>query len=155
MTWYKKNQLCVDVLYDDETLQNCHVKRYCCEEVSTIISDLSFFANRCQQVRERMICHAIVGNNTGKEKIMKVDVIADFIEPLVNFSDRKISFFVMKVCLVLFLCQLVVLFGGSFCFHFWLYLWNLRAMFPSILDSSLHLVDLKATEKSLYGLNIS
>ena len=47
-----------------------------------------------------MICHAIVGNNTGKEKIMKVDIIADFIEPLVRFSERKISFFVMKVCTV-------------------------------------------------------
>ena len=48
-------------------------------------------------MREKMICHAIVGNNTGKEKIMKVDVIADFIEPLVQFSERKISFFVLKV----------------------------------------------------------
>ncbi len=44
-----------------------------------------------------MICHAIVGTNTGKEKIMKVDVVAEFIEPLVQFSEKKVSFFVMKV----------------------------------------------------------
>ena len=44
-----------------------------------------------------MICHGIVGSNTGKEKIMKVDVIAEFIDPLVRFSARNINFCVMKV----------------------------------------------------------
>ena len=44
-----------------------------------------------------MICHAIVGSNTGKEKIMKVDVVAEFIDPLVRFSARNINFCVMKV----------------------------------------------------------
>ena len=59
-----------------------------------------------------MICHAIVGNNTGKEKIMKVDVIADFIEPLVKFSERKISFFVLKVRMTAFYFNI----GLEYCF---------------------------------------
>ena len=57
---------------------------------------LVFFA-RAQTVKERMICHAIIGSSTGKEKIMKVDVMADFIDPLLEFSQREVNFCVMKV----------------------------------------------------------
>eukprot|EP00794_Sanderia_malayensis_P018879 gene18879-20779_t len=57
---------------------------------------LEGYSHKPVQVKERMICHAIVGSNTGKEKVMKVDVFAEFIEPLVQFSERKVSFFVMK-----------------------------------------------------------
>lgn len=45
-----------------------------------------------------MICHAIIGSSTGKEKIMKVDITADFINPLLEFSEREVNFCVMKVC---------------------------------------------------------
>ena len=55
------------------------------------------FFVRAQTVKERMICHAIIGNSTGKEKIMKVDVTADFINPLLEFSQREVNFCVMKV----------------------------------------------------------
>ena len=44
-----------------------------------------------------MICHAIIGTSTGKEKIMKVDVSADFINPLLEFSQREVEFCVLKV----------------------------------------------------------
>lgn len=44
-----------------------------------------------------MICHAIIGTSTGKEKIMKVDIMADFISPLLDFSQREVHFCVMKV----------------------------------------------------------
>jgi hydrocephalus-inducing protein len=48
-----------------------------------------------------MICHAIIGSSTGKEKIMKVDVMADFINPLLDFSQREVDFCVMKVSCML------------------------------------------------------
>ena len=57
---------------------------------------LSFFF-RPQQVKERMFCHAIIGTSTGKERIMKVDVSAEFISPLLSFSQRDVNFCVMKV----------------------------------------------------------
>ena len=44
-----------------------------------------------------MFCHAIIGTSTGKERIMKVDVSADFISPLLLFSEREVNFCVMKV----------------------------------------------------------
>lgn len=48
-------------------------------------------------VREKMICHSIIGNSIGKEVIMKVNVRAQFISPLVNFSEKKINFCILKV----------------------------------------------------------
>ena len=44
-----------------------------------------------------MFCHAIIGTSTGKERIMRVDVSAEFISPLLSFSQRDINFCVMKV----------------------------------------------------------
>lgn len=58
-----------------------------------------------------MFCHAIIGTSTGKERIMKVDVSAEFISPLLSFSQRDVNFCVMKVRKsqwVLFLRQVVV-----------------------------------------------
>lgn len=50
-----------------------------------------------QTVKERMFCHAIIGTSTGKERILKVDVSAEFISPLLSFSQRDVNFCVMKV----------------------------------------------------------
>ena len=47
-----------------------------------------------------MFCHAIIGTSTGKERIMKVDISAEFISPLLSFSQREINFCVMKVSVV-------------------------------------------------------
>lgn len=44
-----------------------------------------------------MFCHAIIGTSTGKERIMRVDITAEFISPLLSFSQREINFCVMKV----------------------------------------------------------
>ena len=52
---------------------------------------------RPQIVREKMICHSIIGNSIGKEVIMRVNVKAEFISPLLQFSERKINFCVLKV----------------------------------------------------------
>ena len=58
---------------------------------------------RPQIVREKMICHSIIGNSIGKEVIMKVNIKAEFISPLLQFSERKINFCVLKVCVVLYI----------------------------------------------------
>ena len=50
-----------------------------------------------QPVKERMLCHAIIGRQGGKEQIMKVDVTADFISPLLEFSTKAMYFRVDKV----------------------------------------------------------
>ena len=50
-----------------------------------------------QKVKERMICQSIIGNSTGKEKIMLVDVLGEFIQPLLEFSDDCLQFTVVRV----------------------------------------------------------
>lgn len=44
-----------------------------------------------------MVCQSIVGSNSGKEKIMVIDIQANFVQPLLEFSDRNLSFTVVKV----------------------------------------------------------
>jgi hypothetical protein len=48
-------------------------------------------------VNERMICHAIIGKNPLKERIMTVDVMATFIAPLLEFSSKKLLFSLYQV----------------------------------------------------------
>ncbi|XP_048371298.1 hydrocephalus-inducing protein homolog [Sphaerodactylus townsendi] len=47
-------------------------------------------------VKERLICHAIIGKHSGKERIMTVDVICEFIAPVLQISSRAIKFQVEK-----------------------------------------------------------
>ena len=56
-----------------------------------------------------MFCHAIIGTSTGKERIMRVDVSAEFISPLLSFSQRDVSFCVMKVRKKRFGCSIKVI----------------------------------------------
>ena len=51
-----------------------------------------------QDVKEKMVCQSIIGNNAGKEKIMTVEICANFIQPLLQFSVKELSFTVVKVC---------------------------------------------------------
>ena len=48
-------------------------------------------------VNERMICHAIIGKNPLKERIMTVDVTAKFIAPLLEFSAKKLLYKLFQV----------------------------------------------------------
>ena len=48
-------------------------------------------------MNERMICHAIIGKNPLKERIMTVDVTAEFIAPLLEFSSKKLLFSLRQV----------------------------------------------------------
>ncbi|KAL8194574.1 UNVERIFIED_CONTAM: hypothetical protein K2H54_025118, partial [Gekko kuhli] len=47
-------------------------------------------------VKERLICHAIIGKQSGKERIMTVDVVCEFIAPVLQISSSKIIFQVEK-----------------------------------------------------------
>ena len=59
---------------------------------STIQPYVRMYFCRPKSVTERLICHAIIGKNAHKERIMTVDVLANFISPLTQFSSREISF---------------------------------------------------------------
>ena len=48
-------------------------------------------------VKERMVCHAIIGKSSGKEKIMKTEINIEFISPLLEFSTKQVMFRVDKV----------------------------------------------------------
>uniref|UniRef100_A0A4W4HAH7 Hydin adenylate kinase-like domain-containing protein n=1 Tax=Electrophorus electricus TaxID=8005 RepID=A0A4W4HAH7_ELEEL len=48
-------------------------------------------------VRERLVCHAIVGHQSGKERIMTVDVTCRFISPVLEISSQQLNFYVEKV----------------------------------------------------------
>ncbi|XP_041375521.1 hydrocephalus-inducing protein homolog [Gigantopelta aegis] len=50
-----------------------------------------------QYVQERLLCHAIIGRQGGKELIMKVDVSTNFITPLLEFSTKSVFFRVDKL----------------------------------------------------------
>ncbi|NWI09406.1 HYDIN protein, partial [Crypturellus soui] len=47
-------------------------------------------------VRERLLCHAIIGSKAGKKQIMRVDVTCEFIAPVLHISSRHIAFRVEK-----------------------------------------------------------
>lgn len=49
-----------------------------------------------QTVRERLQCHAIMGRTGGKELIMKLDIMSEFINPLLEFSTKSLFFRVDK-----------------------------------------------------------
>ncbi|XP_066050989.1 hydrocephalus-inducing protein homolog [Chamaea fasciata] len=49
-----------------------------------------------QEVKERLLCHAMVGKERAKKLIMQVDVTCRFICPLVQISSRAITFRVVK-----------------------------------------------------------
>ncbi|KAK6174452.1 hypothetical protein SNE40_017727 [Patella caerulea] len=58
---------------------------------------LEGFVEVPQCVKERLLCHGILGRQGGKELIMKVDVISDFISPLLEFSTKSVFFRVDKL----------------------------------------------------------
>jgi len=43
-------------------------------------------------VKERLVCHAIIGKNPHKERIMTVDVSATFIHPVLEFTSQEVNF---------------------------------------------------------------
>ncbi|XP_064315287.1 hydrocephalus-inducing protein homolog [Phalacrocorax carbo] len=49
-----------------------------------------------QVVKERLLCHAIVGSKSGKAQIMQVDVTCEFVAPVLQVSSREIIFRVEK-----------------------------------------------------------
>ncbi|XP_071670318.1 hydrocephalus-inducing protein homolog isoform X2 [Patagioenas fasciata] len=49
-----------------------------------------------QVVKERLLCHAVVGNKAGKVQIMHVDVTCEFVAPVLQMSSREITFWVEK-----------------------------------------------------------
>ncbi|XP_071613168.1 hydrocephalus-inducing protein homolog [Heliangelus exortis] len=49
-----------------------------------------------QVVKERLLCHATVGNRAGKIPIMHVDVTCEFVAPVLQVSSREITFRVEK-----------------------------------------------------------
>uniref|UniRef100_A0A8C8S7Z5 HYDIN n=1 Tax=Pelusios castaneus TaxID=367368 RepID=A0A8C8S7Z5_9SAUR len=57
---------------------------------------LEGFSDTPKVVKERLICHAIIGKQSGKEQIMKVDVTCEFIAPILHFSSKEITFRVEK-----------------------------------------------------------
>ena len=60
---------------------------------------IGLFVRMCspQVVKERLLCHAIIGRAGGKELIMRVPVSCEFITPLLQFSADTVSFRVDKV----------------------------------------------------------
>ncbi|XP_070194710.1 hydrocephalus-inducing protein homolog isoform X4 [Littorina saxatilis] len=62
----------------------------------TIDFTLEGFVTQPKFVSERLLCHAILGRQGGKELIMKIDVSTEFISPLLEFSTKSVFFRVDK-----------------------------------------------------------
>ncbi|XP_040433979.1 hydrocephalus-inducing protein homolog, partial [Falco naumanni] len=50
-----------------------------------------------QVVKERLLCHAVVGSKAGKAQIMQMDVTCEFVDPVLQVSTREIAFRVEKL----------------------------------------------------------
>ncbi|CAM9161005.1 unnamed protein product [Bubo scandiacus] len=57
---------------------------------------LEGFSSTPQVVKERLLCHTVVGSKAGKAPIMQVDVTCEFIAPVLQMSSREITFRVEK-----------------------------------------------------------
>ncbi|XP_074738457.1 hydrocephalus-inducing protein homolog [Strix uralensis] len=57
---------------------------------------LEGFSSTPQVVKERLLCHAVVGSKAGKAQIKQVDVTCEFIAPVLQMSSREITFRVEK-----------------------------------------------------------
>ncbi|XP_069735049.1 LOW QUALITY PROTEIN: hydrocephalus-inducing protein homolog [Phaenicophaeus curvirostris] len=57
---------------------------------------LECFSRTPQVVKERLLCHAVVGSKAGKVEIMQVDVACEFVTPVLQVSPREVTFQVMK-----------------------------------------------------------
>ncbi|XP_026722885.1 hydrocephalus-inducing protein homolog, partial [Athene cunicularia] len=57
---------------------------------------LEAFSSTPQVVKERLLCHAVVGSKAEKAPIMEVDVTCEFIAPVLQMSSREITFWVEK-----------------------------------------------------------
>ncbi|XP_019628796.1 PREDICTED: hydrocephalus-inducing protein homolog [Branchiostoma belcheri] len=62
----------------------------------TIDVMLEGLTKKPQILRERMLCHAIIGQTSGKEHIMTMDINVEFIAPLLDLSTRNINFRIDK-----------------------------------------------------------
>ncbi|KAM6324924.1 hydrocephalus-inducing protein homolog [Podargus strigoides] len=49
-----------------------------------------------QVVKERLLCHALVGRKAGKVQVMQVDVTCEFVVPVLHVSPREVTFRVEK-----------------------------------------------------------
>lgn len=50
-----------------------------------------------QVVRERLVCHGIVGHRGCNEHIMSVDVTCRFVAPMLSISSKQLNFYMEKV----------------------------------------------------------
>ncbi|KAL0967855.1 hypothetical protein UPYG_G00258380 [Umbra pygmaea] len=57
---------------------------------------LEGFSDSPKVVGERLVCHAIIGRQSGKEHIMMVDVSCQFVSPVLDISSQQLSFYVEK-----------------------------------------------------------
>ena len=63
----------------------------------SMILTVEGMVNDPQEVKERILCHSIIGRQGGKELIMKVDMYVEFICPLLEFSNKAVFFRFDKV----------------------------------------------------------
>ncbi|XP_066540500.1 hydrocephalus-inducing protein homolog isoform X2 [Hoplias malabaricus] len=54
------------------------------------------FCNTAKVVTERLVCHAIIGHQNTKERIMTVDITCRFITPVLEMSQQQLNFYVEK-----------------------------------------------------------
>lgn len=50
-----------------------------------------------QVVRERLVCHGIIGRQGSQEIIMTVDLTCRFVAPVLSIPTKKLNFFMKKV----------------------------------------------------------
>ena len=50
-----------------------------------------------QKVKEKLVCHAIVGAQKGKSLLVSVNIICEFIAPLIQLSTRQLIYRLEKV----------------------------------------------------------
>ena len=79
--------------------QCTYVAVYVCTYVCTYVC-VCCCVSLCREgrVQEHLLCHSIIGRNPLKELIMTVDMVATFINPLLEVSQRALHFTAVLVC---------------------------------------------------------
>lgn len=50
-----------------------------------------------QIVKEKLVCHAMIGAQKGKSLVMTVDILCEFIAPLIQLSTKQLIYRLEKV----------------------------------------------------------
>ncbi|KAJ8247378.1 hypothetical protein GJAV_G00245700 [Gymnothorax javanicus] len=92
----RRDQLTPSTPLEDGPVFNLHPMRVELQPGRSADMVLEGHSNTPKLVQERLVCQAIVGQQSGKDRIMVVDVRCHFVSPVLDLSTQELCFYVEK-----------------------------------------------------------